>query len=576
MKILRVDMRNLSVKLEDLPVNWTAIGGRALTARILRKEVHPTIDPLSAEAKIILACGPLAGTRAPSCGRLSIGAKSPLTLGIKETNAGGPIAQKLDRLGIRAIVIENTPTSDQFYILKITNNGIEILPGQEWAGLKNYSLAEGLFQRFGTTSSIISIGIAGERQWKSATIALTDREGKSSRHAARGGLGAVMGAKGIKAIVIDDSDCDKPEIHDPKAFKQTINNWAELTKKDIALTYLQKFGTPGMISTMQYLNCMPTNNYQQSSLQNIEQLTGEEINRINRLRGGSMSACMPGCLVNCSITYRDKKRKFKTSNLQYQTIAMMGSNLGITDPDVIAEFDYLCDNLGIDSIELGSTLGVAAGLNLMKLGDPKSVLRLFEHIDYGTELGSLLANGVEGFCRRMEIDRVPSYKGQAIPANDPRAIKTAGVSYATSPMGADHTCDLSGHTHKISKDHLSDSLAGQIQSAIIDAFGFCLLAVPTDNSAVLEYLKNLVNARYNLNLTETGLVDLGIDLLRDELEFNKTSGFYTQHMDDPSFIREESIGRQKKVFDIESSKIKNFWSSLESKADNKHPETFSA
>ena len=254
----------------------------------------------------------------------------------------------------------------------------------------------------------------------------------------------------------------------------------------------------------------------------------------------------------------------------------MGSNLGITDPDIVAEFDYLCDNLGIDSIELGSTLGVAAGINLMKLGDPASVRRLFEHIDYGTELGSLLANGVEGFCRRMGIDRIPSYKGQAIPANDPRAIKTAGISYSTSPMGADHTSDLSCHAHKISKNHLSDSLAGQIHSAIIDAFGFCLLAVPTDHSTVPGYLKNLVNARYNLNLSETDLIDQGIELLKDELEFNKSSGFYTNHMEDPRFVREESIGRQKKVFDIESSKINDFWNALESGFDNKELAKFSA
>jgi aldehyde:ferredoxin oxidoreductase len=568
MKILRVNMSYLSLSLEPIPKDWTIIGGRALTVRILTEEVLPSTDPLGPEAKLVLACGPLAGTRAPSCGRLSIGAKSPLTSGIKEANSGGPAAQKLDRLGIRAIVIEGKPNFDELFLLRISGSYISLASAQPFAGLKNYPLAQQLTAAFGQGISMISIGIAGERKWKAASITLSDKEGNSSRHAARGGLGAVMGTKGLKAIIIDDKDVKPVAIANKAIFCQAVRDWKKVTQDDLTLKELSRLGTPGMISTLQHLKSMPVNNYQAESIPGLENISGEAIRKINRSRGGQMQGCMPGCLVKCSIRYLDKQKKYKTSNLQYQSIAMLGSNLGITDPDVIAELDFLCDDLGIDSIELGSALGIAATAGLIKMGDPDSVLEMIRQVEQGTRLGTLLASGVEEVCRTLGVTRIPAIKGQAIPAHDPRIAKTAGVSYLTSPMGADHTAGVCYDRCQTKACYLVRSKDKQVFSAVVDACGFCLLAAPGDQSLAIEFLTTLINARYDLSITPEDLAVIGRETLKSELEFNRGSGFHSEHEPDPEYLRNEAIGSGKQVFDMSQSEIDSFWFDVDDRQES--------
>ncbi|HQN68059.1 MAG TPA: aldehyde ferredoxin oxidoreductase N-terminal domain-containing protein, partial [Smithellaceae bacterium] len=197
MKILRVSLNQQTVSAEPLPPEWTYLGGSALIAKILNREVPPQCDPLGPENKLIVACGPLAGTRAPQLGRVSIGAKSPLTQGIKEANSGGPAGQYLDRLGLRAIVFEGAPQDGKLRALVVTKDEAKLLPAEDYRGLKNYDLVSAIHKQYSDKVAVISTGIAGERQYKGASVSLTDIFGDPSRNAARGGLGAVMGAKGL-------------------------------------------------------------------------------------------------------------------------------------------------------------------------------------------------------------------------------------------------------------------------------------------------------------------------------------------------------------------------------------------
>jgi aldehyde:ferredoxin oxidoreductase len=205
MKILRVNMTDMSTSYEDMPTEWEINGGRGLTAKIINAEVPPETDPLGPQNKLVFATGPLAGTMAPSCGRISVGSKSPMTLGIKEANAGGPAAQKLGRLDIRAVIVEGSPKNDGLYMLHISKAGAVIENADDYRGMRNYALVEKLHEKFPKKSAVISIGVVGERKLKAAAVDLTDKDGLTSRHAARGGVGAVMGVKGLKAIVIDDA-----------------------------------------------------------------------------------------------------------------------------------------------------------------------------------------------------------------------------------------------------------------------------------------------------------------------------------------------------------------------------------
>ncbi|MBT4268310.1 MAG: aldehyde ferredoxin oxidoreductase [Deltaproteobacteria bacterium] len=564
MKILRVNMNDLTTTFESLPDADMIIGGRALTAKILIKEVPPKADPLGPEAKLIIACGPLAGTKAPSAGRFSIGGKSPLTMGIKEANSGGPAGQKLDILGIRAIIVEGQASNGKLYRLDISKDGAELQDAESLRGLKNYSLVSTLKEQVDGKAAVISIGIAGEKGWKSSAVTMTDIDGHSSRHAARGGLGAVMGSRGLKCIVIDDKGASKAEIADKPAFQAIVKRWAKVIKEDANLQGTMKQGTTAIISTLRFLGAMPALNFSAENLEGVEKISGDAIEQLNQSRGGKMAGCMPGCLVRCSIVYNDEKGDHITSSYEYETIALMGTNLGLVDPDVVAKLDYLADDIGLDTIELGAAMGVAASAGMMKMGDAASALALLDEIEKETKLGLMLANGVEETARKLGIDRIPAYKGQAVPAHDPRITKPTGVSFSTSPMGADHTAGLSYDDFSNKDGQIDRSLASQVFSAVRDATGYCLLATPADDKVLLAFLKDLINARYSLNISETDLIEIGKETLKNELAFNKGSEFYSVHEPDPEFMRNEPIGPNSTVFDVDPAEIQTLWDKLDS------------
>lgn len=561
MKILRVDMSHLTTRLDELPEDWIVVGGRGLSARILNKEVSPSTNPLAAEAKLVIAGGPLAGTLAPSCGRISVGAKSPLTMGIKETNAGGPVAQKLDKLGIRAIVLEGAAPEGKLFLLVINKDGAVLEEAEAYKGMQNYALVQSL-DKYGKNAAVISIGPAGERKWKSASVAFTDKEGHSSRHAGRGGLGAVMGSKGVKAIVVDDKGAPPLPLVNKDAFRQAIKKWSKVVKEDTQLQAFSRFGTLAGVAPLRGLGSMPSKNFSSEPTEGFEKISGESIEKICKERGGRMDGCMPGCIVKCSIIYNDADRKHLTSALEYETVALLGTNLGIVEPDVLAKMDRFCDEMGIDTIELGAALGVAASAGKMEMGNAESALALMKEVEEGTELGTILGNGVVSTCKAFGISRVPAFKGQAMPAHDARVCKTAGVTYATSPMGADHTAGIS-YEDSISKEgQLERSRSTQILAAMEDSLGYCLIARPGNLEAYLAFLKDLINARYGLNLREEDLREIGKQTLRDELRFNEGAEFSTVHGPDPEFVRKEPLAPTGSVFDVEPSEIASIWQKL--------------
>jgi aldehyde:ferredoxin oxidoreductase len=564
MRLLRVNMTKLETVFQDLPQDWMIIGGRGLSDRILKAEVPPQSDPLGPEAKLIIATGPLAGTLAPSCGRISVGAKSPLTLGIKEANSGGPAGQKMDKLGIRAIVVEGSPSNDKLYLLHISKDGASIEPADQYRGLKNYELADELYKKFDKKASIISIGIGGERLWKSASVGFTDTEGHPARHAARGGLGAVMGAKGLKAVIIDDQGAAAVDISAKDAFRETIKNWAEVLKVDPQAQGMMKYGTPAGIAPLRSIGSAPSKNYSSEQTEGFENLAGPAFEKVNQERGGGLKGCMPGCLIRCSTSYYGPDGKYLTSGLEYETLALLGTNLGLSDPDIVAKLDRLCDDQGLDTIEIGSALGVAASAGKMSFGDAGSVLALFDELEKGSEFGNILGNGVVSTCRALGVTRIPAYKGQAIPAHDPRVAKAAGVTYTTSPMGADHTAGITYEKFKSKDGQVERSLKAQILAAALDTFGYCSLARIGDARILLGFLKDLLNARFGLGLEIEDLVRIGRETLKTELEFNQGSEFLQAHDSDPEFLRTERSVPIGNVFDVDPDEIAAIWEKLDS------------
>jgi aldehyde:ferredoxin oxidoreductase len=563
-KILRVDIQNEKIAFESIEEEWRFIGGSALIAKIMNKEVPPATDPLGPENLFIVAVGPLAGTGAPQLGRISVGAKSPLTLGIKEANSGGPAAQILDRFGIRAVIVHGAPHDHRLYCLLISKDKTTLIPADKYRGLKNYELVNKLRKQYGEKIAVICTGIAGERKYKGASVSFTDIFGDPSRNAARGGLGAVMGSKGLKAIIIDPSRAGQVVLADPKEFRKIVKSWVDTLKHDISCSLYSRFGTPFAISNSASQGTLPSNNYRSGRPTNFIAVSGNNIQKILFERGGKMHGCMPGCVVKCSIIYPDKDGKRLCSAYEYETIAMLGTNLGITDNDAVAKLKFMCDDLGVDAIETGSSLGLAADAGKMSFGDWQSAARLLEEVEKGTPLGFALGNGVVATAQYLNVSRIPAYKGQAIPAHDPRSVKGTGVTYLTSPMGADHTAGLTYRNPRNRDKQAENSLRSQIQAATCDAFGYCLNSVPGGRASIHQFFADLMNARYGLRLTPKDIMEIGKQTLRDQLVFNEKAEFNKMNSKAATFIREEAITPTGQVFDVEDAEIENLWKGLDS------------
>jgi aldehyde:ferredoxin oxidoreductase len=561
--ILRVDVSKQEAKKEKSREEDRLMGGRGLSARILNREVDPLCHPLGIANKLVIAPGLLAGTLAPSFGRISVGGKSPLTGGIKEANAGGTAAQKLDRLGIKAIIVEGKPADSEFSILKISKDECRFLPANGLAGKRNYELVSALQKEHGDKIGVISIGPCGEMRMSASSVAITDADGRPSRHAARGGLGAVMGSKGLKAIVIDDEGASRVELANRQGYQEAVKGLVEMLKQDKGAPALNSLlGTPGVIGFVSKLGSMPAHNYHSGSFEQVQNLTGQTIKEVNSRRGGTMHGCMPGCVIQCSIVFNNEEGSHLTSALEYETLALLGTNLGIGDLDVIARMDRLSDDLGLDTIEIGSAIAQAMEAGEIPFGDGEGAMRALEEVGKGTPFGRILGHGTALVAQAFGLDRVPAVRRQAIPAHDPRVCKPVGVTYATSAMGADHTAGIDYRDSLSREGQVKKSRQAQIAMATIDSVGYCMLAMPTKAPAMMTVIASLLNARYGTDLTDHEVLQIGAETIKEELAFNQKAGIEVRQDPMPDFLKTEPVPPQNSVFDIPRAEIEAIWQDL--------------
>jgi len=563
-KIVRLNMTKREIIEQAMPRTYRNFAGRALTSKIISTEVPASCHPLGQKNKFVIATGMFAGTAFPCSGRISVGGKSPLTGGIKESNAGGTAGWKLSRLGIKAIIIEGLPPKDEdLFLLKLNGDKNELIKAGELRRFGTYKLAKELRNRYGENIGIIAIGPAGEMMLSAAGVAVTDLEGNPCDYAGRGGMGAVLGSKKIKAIIIDDKNSEKEFMfHDRKEFIRISKSVAEklIGEKKI----LRKYGTSVEINESNALGYLPTKNFRKGQFDGIDKISGETMHAIIQQRGGMHSApCMPGCPIGCKQTYLDNKGKYLTSGLEYETIALLGSNCCIDDLDAIAKMARLCDDYGLDTMEMGVAIGVAMEAGLLSFGDADGAISLLEKIHDGTPLGRIIGNGAEVTGKVFGIQRVPAVKGQSLAAYDPRGNKGMGVTYMSSPMGADHTagCVIPGRTgfdttkqynllEPYGQEELSLDL--QIMAAAIDSMGICFFIGL--NPDMLHTLADLHRARYGLNTTFDDIVKLGKKVLEMEHRFNLAAGIVPLHHL-PDFFEEEPLIPHQTVFNVPFKEI---------------------
>jgi aldehyde:ferredoxin oxidoreductase len=568
-RVWRVDVGRQSLSREAVPASWIRLGGRGLLARILLDEVDPVCDPLGPQNELIFAPGLLVGHMLSSTDRISIGAKSPLTGGVKEANAGGRTGLHMAYLGMHSLILEGQPRDDALWVLKLSAQGAAWQRADELAGLGGYETARRLLEVHGDKIAAALIGPAGEMRMRAAGILNLDKDRVPARLAARGGLGAVMASKGLKAIIFDNSGGQRPPIADPQLFKAAQKEFTKAVLEHPQSIAYRDFGTAGMAHMSDGFGGIPTRNFSSGHFEQVEDISGETMREFLLQRGHpseTSHACMAGCTIKCSNIFGGEDGKIIVSPLEYETIGLMGANLGISSLDCIARMNWEVNDLGLDSIEIGAALGVAAEAGVMQWGDCDAAMNLIQQIRQPTEVGRALGDGAAAAGRKWGIERVPVVKGQAMSAYEPRAIKGTGVTYATSPQGADHTAGL---TIRAKVNHLDPavqrdvSLNAQLNMAGYDTIGACIFAGFGYAATPDAVVRRLLTARYGWkDLPDNVLQDLGKQTIRMEREFNRRAGFTPSDDRIPAWMTREKLPPHNTVFDVPDETLDGIFSSI--------------
>jgi len=550
-RMIRLDMTSQTAEAVPFPDEWKLLGGRALSARILLEECDPSCDPLGPDNVLVMAPGVLSGTGAPTSGRISMGGKSPLTGGIKEANAGGDPGQHLMKLGYRCIIVKGQPADpEKRYGLSVTAKGLEVVAADDYKGLWNYALIDGLAEVYSKTASFVSIGPAGEMRLTGASIACTDQEQARhpTRHAGRGGLGAVMGSKGLKYVAVDPG---KAKTREPARRKEFTALCKQYTKEYREGPQVFAKGTSAFVPTANMLNTFPYKNRTEGQSPDAETLDGARIMESMESRGGYMHGCMTGCIVQCSNVVHGADGKYKTSGLEFETLTLWGSCCAIKSWDDVADFDRLCDELGLDTIESGAAMAVYMDSGGLEWGDAEGAKRVLKEVAEGTELGRAIGSGPVAVGKLRKHARVPAVKGQAIPAWDPRSLKATGVTYCSSPMGADHTAGLVIKPGIAEEEMAEASQRAQLVNAVGDGSGFCMFL-----NVGLDDIRTFYGHLYGEDVSREQIVDMAWQILQDEWDFNRRAGLTEKDDEMPDCMKQDAIGPAKVVWDVSPDTVK--------------------
>ncbi len=532
--LLRINTVTGKAEKEDHDSLEFVLGGRTLSSHLVSEEVPADCDPFGKKSKLFFCNGSMAGTTVSSGGRLSIGAKSPLTGGIKESNAGGIVGMRMAQQGLRCIALEDAPDTDSTWkVIVIGKDTTEMIDGSFLTGKGVYEKSDLLSEKFGKKAGCITIGPAAENLLFASGIACSDPHGVCSRYAGRGGLGAVMASKKVIAIVILDDGEVKPEPVDQEKFKTGSKKIVDMLKENPVSSLFTKYGTAAMVDICQELNVLPTRNFTQGTMEGAEQINAQTMYDTIEERGGegrTKHACMHPCAIMCSNIYPDKDGKLLCSPIEYETMALMGSNLCLKNLDTIGMMNKIANDAGVDTLDCGAAIGVAMEAGLAEFGDDQAAIDFMNEILNLTPLGRILGSGCKIAAQVLGVRHAPHVLGQAIPAYEPRGTKGMAMTYLSTPMGADHTFgftlrDEEDPTSKEGKVELSKKF--QVIGSRMDAMGMCNFvrySVRHDMTPLLE----LIKAKFGVEVTAEEFDNMVKKTLRIEHQFNRDAGITLQ------------------------------------------------
>ncbi|MGB1253018.1 MAG: aldehyde ferredoxin oxidoreductase C-terminal domain-containing protein [Candidatus Promineifilaceae bacterium] len=545
-KYHHIHLNNREITTDELEGEDVVRAGRYLIAKTLLENNVAEADPLGPDNILIFSAGPFAGTSFSNANRTSVGCKSPMTGGIKEANGGGTFSYALGQLYISGFNLYGI--SDDWVVIHMKKDGsITFDDATPYMGKGNFEAAEMLHAKYGKKVSLALCGPVGEYKGNLAGVSFSDKENRPARLAARGGVGAVMGSKRVKAVVVDTHKM--PNFVDRKAVTRGVRSYSKMLQENpVVVNFFQKLGTMGMADYTNHIGGLPVRNFSAGTMETPEgepfRMGGEYIAVMNTERGGEQThACMPGCVIQCSNLYMDADGKEVVSPVEYETLGLLGTNCGISDPDDLAGLNYIANDLGIDTIETGAMLAVLMEAGLAEFGDVEFMTEALREVRLGTENGRIYAQGTGLAGKHFNVKRLPVIKNQAISAYDPRVIEVTGISMMTTAMGADHTAGNAARYQSLDKDadHLMDvSLAAQINMAMNDSLGLCIFGqgVTAPN---LAFVVNTVNSAHGVDMTPDDFQQIGRDALQMEAEFNRRAGFTDADDDLPEFFYTEEL-----------------------------------
>ncbi|MEM1889654.1 MAG: aldehyde ferredoxin oxidoreductase family protein [Pyrobaculum sp.] len=433
-RVLRVNLTKKKAVTQalDASIAKTFIGGRGLAAKLLWDELPPGVDPLSPYNKLIFATGPLTGLPGPNFGKMVVAAKSPLTGGYGDGNIGTWVAVNLRKAGYDALIIEGR--ADRPIYLYIEGERVEFINAGDVWGLNAWAAEERLQKIHGRDAAVVTIGPAGENLVKFATV--VSHRGRSG---GRPGMGAVMGSKLLKAVVVKG----RGEI--PIADRQTYQKLAVESVKEgsssPSYNFWMRQGTTATVEWAQEASVLPTYNFTEGQFEEFSKIGGAVVEALET----DLKSC-PLCFMACGHWVPSESG---TVEVDYENLAMLGSNLGIGDITKVGELNKIADAMGMDTISLGNVLGYVMeaserGLGerlgfVLEWGDYESAKQLAYDIAYRRGLGDVLADGVKKVAEVIGgQDFAMHVKGLEVSAYDCHAAPAMALAFATSPIGAHH------------------------------------------------------------------------------------------------------------------------------------------
>ena len=526
--LLRCNLSTRKITKEEIPeeILKQYIGGRGLGVKYLWDEVDPNVNPLNRENKLIFAVGPLTGSSAPTSGRYCVVSKSPLTNTIFDSHSGGRFGSELKNLGVMAIIIEEIALTISYLYLDAEDEIFEVRDASHVKGKTTWETTDILTQQTKKQAKVACIGPAGENISLMACI-INDKG-----HAlGRGGMGAAMGSKKLKAVVIRGQRPQKNE--ELKTLSEQMH--LALRKNPVTKSALPVFGTAVLVNIVNELGMFPTNNFQEGTFDDAPGISGEKLKELYVIKNHACAGCRIACGRISKVTEGEQGK-----GPEFETIWAFGSQIGNNDLALICEINYLCNQLGLDTISTGNTIGCAMELvergkltNFPRFGDVKTLKKIISQIAYKEGIGEELSLGSKKLAEIYgRPDLSMTVKSLELPAYDPRGAQGQGLSYATSNRGG---CHLRGYIVSpevlgapIPMDRFATSGKASIVrifqdlSALVDSLVLCRFS--TFALTAIDYAK-MLSIIHQTEYSENDIMNIGERIWNVERLFNLKAGF---------------------------------------------------